>query len=49
MTWDIEIFRSMNCYTCANKVCDQSDKQVDACISDTMIREADERFMAGEE
>ncbi len=49
MTYDIEYFRSKYCNGCSNKQCDQSDNNVDACISDAMINDADDRFMAGEE
>lgn len=48
MSWDIEYFRGKHCGTCANKQCNHSDNQVDACISDEMIRQADELFMMGE-
>jgi hypothetical protein len=48
MSWDIEYFRGKHCGTCANKGCDRSDKEVDGCMSDEMIRKADLAFMMGE-
>ena len=47
-SWDIEFFRSKNCGTCGNKECPRDEKNVDACISDAMIRKFDEMEARGE-